>query len=798
MSHMLFSASKEKLAEKDHHQNAGKISSDEDLPYGSDEVEYNDEKGEFDTYDEEHGHAAEKRTRFYQSKRFWIKCITILVIILAVFIPLLIFVILPKLVQAIVNGSTMSMSQLNMTDATETGMKVSLIGGIDNAGIFPATIEFPEPIIVSWEGHQLGSMQMSSVKASGGKATIIDSTSFSIIDKEAFSTFAKDMLTIETFTWVLTSTVQVKAIGRTIKDISLKKELKMLGMNGFGKVTIDSFTMPGDAPNNAGAYVRLVTSMNNPSPIGMTLGTMVLDLFYEGTYLGQVTATDAVLIGNSPSPLTLEGLLFYQTNQTDLDNVSTLMSNFLAGKVTMTSAKGVAVKPDGINSISWLSNGLLSLTLNVPLQSPTPLNVIRDISIKDMGMIFNETSPYTPTASSNMVTAGFKLPFNITVGMQSVSNSMSILYKGKVLTDINAAVWSQAQSDVPGGLIVFSLPPSLLVVKDDAKEEFDQFIADLTVNAEQTFMVTGLASAVSTTPVGTVKLSGIPFTSNVTMKGLNFNSIDAAVTNVVVNGGTSDHITMNQMVALPNPSTLSVTGGSVLLTVYDKVTDQYLGELSIPNLKVVPGPNPTPSQFFFHPKNETLRDQFLSQYLTGAVFPLKVVGSKKATSIVELKAAMSLVSISSTAPGLTPPRLLVTSGTANSNIGTLLGNRQTITSVNMINPLNTELYVTGQVTQISWKGNFFGTINAKYEQAVPPNGAVDTPPLTLQHPSGLEFGFFLTTQFVPSYPLIALGGAMVPFDLDVMMSVRVGGPNGYPATIHYVQQQEILTKMSMF
>ncbi|KAI8362386.1 hypothetical protein B0O80DRAFT_421911 [Mortierella sp. GBAus27b] len=767
------------------------------MPYRPDEVDYPNEKDDFDVYDEENAYA-DKKPKFYKTRRFWIRCIVILVIVLAILIPIVLLVILPKLVQSIVNGSTMSMNQLNMTDATEAGMKVSLSGGINNAGIFPATINFPEPIIVSWEGQQLGSMSMSSVKATGGKASILDMTSFTIIDKEAFTTFAKQMLVIESFTWTLTSKVEVVAIGRTIKNIDLKKELKMLGMNGFGQVTIQSFSMPGDAPNGAGALVKLVTSMNNPSPIGMTLGTMVLDMFYENTHLGQVTATGAVLVGNSPSPLVLEGVLFKQTNQTDLDNVSVLMSNYLAGKVTMTRARGLSVKPDGVNAVSWLSEGLLALTLNVPLQSPTPLNVIRDISIKDMGMVFNAAAPYVPTASSNVVTAGFQLPFNITVGMQNVSNTMSIVYKGKVVGDINSSVWSQANSDISKNLIVFSLPPSPLTIKDDAKEEFNQFVADLTVNQEQTFTVQGLANAISTTPVGTVKLTGIPFNSSVTMKGINFNAINAAVTNVIVNGGSADYITMDQQVDLPNPSALSVTGGSVLLTVYDKRTDQYLGELSMASLKMVPGSNPTATKFLFHPKNETLRDQFLSEYLTGAVFPLKVVGSKDSTSLPELQTAMSLVTISSTAPGMNPPPRLVTSGTATSNLNTLLGNRQSTTAVNMINPLDTPLFITGQVTKVNWQGNYFGTITATYEQTVPAKGQATTPNLILQHPSGVDFGVFLTTKFVPQYPLIALGGAMVPFDLDVLMTVRVGGPNGYPATIHYVQQQDILTKMTIF
>ncbi|KAF9431427.1 hypothetical protein BGZ76_000324, partial [Entomortierella beljakovae] len=715
-----------------------KSSNSEDLPYRSDEVDYKDETDSFS--EEEWDHTVAKRNRFYHRRSFWIKCGVILIVLIAILVPLIIFVILPPVVQHIVNGSNMSMNQLNMTDVTETSMTVSISGGIGNTGVFSATIEFPEPIIVSWEGHQLGSMSMASVKASGGKGSISDKTTFTIIDKDAFATFSKDMMSIENFVWTLSSTVHVKALGRTIKKIKLNKELKMLGMNSFNQVVIDSFEMPGDAPNNAGAYVRLVTSMNNPSPIGVTLGTMVLDMFYEGTFLGQVTAKNAVLIGNSPSPLILEGTLVRQTNQTDLDKISVLISSYLSGGSAMTSAKGVSVKPDGVSEVSWLSNGLLSLTLNVPLKSPVPLNVIRDIKIMDMGMIFNTSSPYAPTSSSNTITAGFKLPFNITVGMQNVSNTMSLIYKDKILTDIDAAVWDPLRSDVPNGLLTFNMPSSPLVVKEDAHEEFNNFIADLTVNADQTFTVKGFANSVSVTPVGILSLTNIPFTSEVTLKGLDFNAMDAVTSDVITAGGTSEYLLLNANVALPNPSSLSVTGGPSTMTVFDLATDQYIGELIIPNLVIVPGANPTATQFHFRPTNTTLRDEFLSNYLVGAKVPLKVVGYENSTEILEMKKAMSLVALSSSVTGLTPPPALITSGTADSNMGTLLGNRQTTVVVNLINPLDTELFVTGQVTQVSWRGNFFGTVNATYEQSIPAKGAAGTPPLILQHPMGFDFG----------------------------------------------------------
>ncbi|KAF9973351.1 hypothetical protein BGZ73_003428 [Actinomortierella ambigua] len=772
---------------------------------GSAHGDYYSEKREadepdFDEYPEHEYDEAlhdDKKKRFYRKRRFWYICGGVTVVSIVIFVPLLLLVILPKIAQSIINHSTMSLYQLNMTEPTETGMKVSMSGGIGNAGIFSATIEFPEPIVVSWKDKRLGSMTMSSVSASGGKATILDSTYFSISDVNAFSEFSKDMLNIKEFTWVLNSKVTVKALGQTIKNLDLKKDLTMLGMNGFDQVRIDSFDLPGDAPGGEGARVRLVTSMHNPSPIGMTLGTIVLDMYYDGVSLGQVSANNAVLVGQSASPLVLEGILNRKTNQTELDIISTLMSNYLGGRVSITSAKGVSVKPDGVNPVSWLSNGLTAMTLTVPLQSATPLNLIQDISIADMGMVFDTANPYAPLANSNLVTAKFQLPWNITVQMQNVSNTMSIGYRGKTLADIAEPVWAPASSDLAKGLISFSLPASRLAVKPDAHEEFNQFVADLTVQVKETFTISGNASAISNTPVGVIKLSGVPFKSEVTMKGLDFNSVNAAVSSVDVVAGNAQYITMNQQVNLPNPSSLSVTGGKVSLTVYDAPTNAYLGELVIPNLKVGPGPNPTQTQFLFHPKDAAIRDKFLTEYLQGTNFPLKVVGTAASTDVVELKKAFSLVSIGSTAPGLNPVQKLITSGSATATLGTLLGNRQSTTTINMINPLNTPIYVAGQVTQVNWNGKFFGEIKDSQGFTVGAKGSAKSPTFIIQSPSGAEFGSMLTFQFMPAYPTIAFGGADVPYDLDIMLSVRVGGPDGYPANIHYTQRVIINTKLGL-
>ena len=55
-----------------------------------------------------------------------------------------------------------------------------------------------------------------------------------------------------------------------------------------GQITMKKFNLPSNASNNQGVVVKLITLINNPSLFGMTLGSIVLDVFYEETHLGQV------------------------------------------------------------------------------------------------------------------------------------------------------------------------------------------------------------------------------------------------------------------------------------------------------------------------------------------------------------------------------------------------------------------------------------------------------------------------------------------------------------------------------
>ncbi|KAF9909370.1 hypothetical protein EC991_008755 [Linnemannia zychae] len=612
-------------------------------------------------------------------------------------------------------------------------------------------------------------------------------------------------LTKESVVWSLTSVMNVNAFGLiTFSGVDFNKNLTLLGMNGFNKITIKHFDLPSNAPDNLGAVVKLVTHMNNPSQIGITLGSIVLDLFYEGTHLGQVTAQNAtILSGESESPLELEGVLYRQTLDQDLEHLSTLMSNYLGGRVTMTTARGVSVKPDGVNPVSWLSNGIMNLTLSVPLQSLVPLQTIHEVKVMDMGIAFNPATPYVPTVLSKSMTAGFKIPFNITVKALSVANSITLGYKGKVLGDINGSAPSQANSNIPG-LISFELPPSPLEVKEDAYEEFNTFLADLTFQAEDTFLVFGKSNATVETPMGVVALTDVPFNSPVTMKALNFNTQQTTVSEVQVIGGTSEHVIINVVVTLTNPSSLTVGIGNVTLMVNETTTNQFLGDLIIQNLTLVPSsigpPMRVAAQFLFHPTDTLVRDHFLSRFVAGDTFPIHATGSPTLSSpLPELQKALSLISLDCSVAGLIPPPILFPSGHAISTLNTVLGSHQTAIWVNIQNPLQAAIFCTSVSANITWRGDYFGTINQSINFLIPDGqGGATTPELILQHPQDLGFSLFLSTQFLSAYPGVAMGGgALVPFEMEAELRVKVGGEGGYEATIRYKQRIEILVKMTV-
>ncbi|KAF9107848.1 hypothetical protein BGX30_008715, partial [Mortierella sp. GBA39] len=64
--------------------------------------------------------------------------------------------------------------------------------------------------------------------ASGGRGDLIADATFTIADETAFGSFSADMMSNEKFTWKLKSTVTIVALGRTVSNLNLDKDLDVL------------------------------------------------------------------------------------------------------------------------------------------------------------------------------------------------------------------------------------------------------------------------------------------------------------------------------------------------------------------------------------------------------------------------------------------------------------------------------------------------------------------------------------------------------------------------------------------
>src|SRR5690554_6091200 len=159
----------------------------EKLPYDEREEDYQ----EFEEYDE----ATKPQSRpFYKRRKYWIFCAILTVIIVAVAVPIALYVIFPKVAQTILDHSTMSFKSIQITNPTNNAMDMSLDGLLGNTGPFAATIKFPEPIEVYYNDALLGSMNLPDTKASGGKGALNAQAAFSINDESVFGSFSADMV----------------------------------------------------------------------------------------------------------------------------------------------------------------------------------------------------------------------------------------------------------------------------------------------------------------------------------------------------------------------------------------------------------------------------------------------------------------------------------------------------------------------------------------------------------------------------------------------------------------------------
>ncbi|UZJ55969.1 hypothetical protein CBS101457_005289 [Exobasidium rhododendri] len=674
------------------------------------------------------GYLAARGTPFekkYFTKKLGFCCLFIAPIVLLVVGVITLVPVLGAIAEHALHTAQFHIYSSNITDAGNSSFPLTLSAQVKKTGIFPAHLYFRKPIDVYWmsappdmrEIH-LGHFDLAFVGAAAGHAKVNQLTTFYIDDEDGFGLFAQYLVSQPVFTWRINCTeVHAEAFSffPVYKYLPLQKDLVINGIDNLHDLKLVDVQLPGDDPAG-GIQVSATATLINPSPFGIEIGTLGLDLYYNDLYLGPVSA-DGVNLTAGLNILTLNGRLIpYANNQSALNQLGELFTNYINSVPSIVIARGrTAVKPDG-QVVTWLATGITALASEIPFLPPTPINPIKGITIDYISLVYSQELPYNPDLFSNALTGQFALPFGFSLNITQLATELNIYTDGAIVGTATGP-FSQANTDIQvlstgetAGDINLTLPPTQLILPnttDAAKKELITFQNAFVYMADTAFQAQGAAKAITSTPVGEILLNGINFDVTTGLIGLNgLTTYPTIINSVDVTGGVPDGVTLAVGLTLVNPSNLNLSVGDTTFQLSNQVV---LGNTTLADLLLTPGRNDKMATAYFDPNRAPIGLETLNRFISGLDTQLNITGFAGSSPIVSLAASLVDIKLNSTLPGLTTT--LVKS--ANLTVLPTTGITDDVANsiVYLANPFTSDLVITSITANASSHGVFLATID---------------------------------------------------------------------------------------
>ncbi|KAJ1033702.1 hypothetical protein NDA13_001683 [Ustilago tritici] len=689
----------------------------------------------------------------YFSRKLGYCCLFVAPVVLLVTLAITLLPVLYAVANHALHTSVLHVYESNITAPTNTSFPLTLEGQVKKVGIFPAHIFFREPVQVYWvlppnPGQvaspetlteiNIGQFNLAYIGAAAGHGRIKQATNFEIKDVAGFGEFAKFLISQPEFTWKLNcSNVHVEAFSflPTYKNLVFNKHIIIKGFNNFEDVQILDFQLPGDDPDG-GVTLSVTTSLINPSPFGVQLGTLDLALYYQGMFLGPAS-TDNLNVTTGRNVITLNGRLVpHNDNSTELDLLGKLFTAYINGETLPTQARGVSVRQADGQNIGWLSTGITALELAVPLKAPQPINPIKSISIGSLALVYTPETAYDPTAFSSALSAVIGLPFGFSLSIVSTANTFTIFFEGAQVATINSA-YSNSTTELSlisagqtAGTLDLTLPPSTLTLANDtqaARAELENFQTYLTLSNGTAIRLQGAAKAITDTPLGRVLLDGIAFNVDSGLLGVQgLNAYPTIITSVDVTGGTRDGILLLVGTTLVNPSNLNLTIGD---SFFQLVNRDVVGTVTIPGLNLMIGRNDVNATSVFNPNASPYGLETLNRFISGQDTELGINGFQGSTAVASLLPALSQIRINSTLPGLKTTLVRTANLTVLDSTG--VTNNLADATVFLANPFSSPLTITHIRSNVTSHGIFVANIDTPLNFNAQGRAVTQSPPISL-------------------------------------------------------------------
>ncbi|KAJ3103348.1 hypothetical protein HDU96_009295 [Phlyctochytrium bullatum] len=734
--------------------------------------------------------AAGGKPPFWTRRRkvFAAVCGGVTLVLLAVLIPVTLLVLMPKIAQDAINSSSLTFSSVNISDVTDASYTLSSRGRVENAGAFDADISFAGPVSVFWTDRpngaadlKLGSMSLPgfSVSGSAPKSGNVDipKAKFEIESLDAMSDFSKFLISQGGFSWRLKGSAEAKALGITLKGLSLDKVVKLPGFGGLTNVTISQFDLP-ESDLTKGININTKTIVQNPSVISIALGDLAFDSYVQGNKIGSLTSKGVTLSPGS-NTLQLDGFL-KAIDPKDVTTLGEVFSFYVGGKDTKLGVVGTSVNPP-LGPCKWLSAGFVGLEMRVTLSPPSGAQqLVSGIKLDTISVTFNPSDPsgYNALSTAPNVGATFRSPFAFPLNIKEAAQDLTFVDPATSIPFARVRVpFTKAEADQKANKLTTGFSDAPLSSISGNEAQFQSFLKTLTIGDSYTFNVQGLVSANADTAGGLVTIANVSLTDSLTFQGLK-GLQNVTVSKVAVRGGNpTDGILLDIDTVIENPSALGLTLNSdVTLTLSDSA-DQVLGNVVLPLMKLVPGTNKIAAKSYFKPAAGPATEagkKVLSSFLQARDQQVKIVGSESSVVYTALKPAFSALSITSTLPSIKTP---LVGGARLASIDLTPTPSLAKAVLKLTNPLDSPYSVTKLSSRVTYNGQPIGNIDQDLSSDPIVLAAGET-----RETKEIEMQLLVTREAIRAL-VVGLGGNLA-VDIKATLSTLVGS---YLTDIDYEQ-----------
>ncbi|KAH9485291.1 hypothetical protein JR316_0002199 [Psilocybe cubensis] len=696
--------------------------------------------------------------------------------------------------QHLVDGSVLAFTEADITNLSNNGFDLALKGSLTNIGPLDALITFTEPLNVNFQGKDIATITLPPICAAAnvGVPDYQSSARLTITDNAAFTEFAVFLLHNPSFDWTIsTPKLRVNALGTIFENVSLSKIVTFKAFNGLPGVTISNFQLPSDDPVG-GIHIETDATIPSQAQLGIDLGTVSFQSFFDGTFVGPLSATNLILKANSGATTHLSGRIVPQSDN-DLAVMGKLFSQFLNGQNVTLQTTGDSVLAGGSNvPIDWLSTAFKTLTLDVILPGEK-LEVIQAIDLNDLEVTMKTADQaFAPPTSSLHTVAHYKNPFGFSLQVIEAAQTIILGTGGQQVAQL---VIPQAPAD--GGVSTGNIADLNISFIDIPLESLDptgfaSLLSEVTLKPDVEIEVTGTADVTARTTIGNIPITGIPLNVVSDLKGIASFGGMAALSNVTITGSGGDG--GNQFIVAPltttlqNPSQISLdTIGVSLPVIFSGVT---IGRAVIDEFNLVPGTNVVNTEFHYQPanSNDTIAQAFLSEFLqTGDTIGLTIHGDANSSPFASLSPALSGLQLSTQLTGLNQPTFITNIVvTIDLNDLDLPPDQPVFVDVDFTihNPLDVEITLDFVQSDAGVDGEVFAIFSQGFDNfVVPPGGTAD---------SGTFGGVLLTQGLLNSLAIVPL------LELDVAAAATITvGPGGYQIPFLKLQQTGVPTQYNL-